>query len=93
MMGFFNHPVGATFGLLVFLLAAYASVEALHERNESRLQLAEAYREGCLPGPGETARITSDGHTAQCRIYSTASLTRGMAPRLVSAAAVEVRQP
>lgn len=92
-MKFLNHPVTATFALLALLFAAYAGVEALHQRTEARLQLADAYREGCLPGPGETARITSDGRTAQCRIYSTASLTRGMAPRLVSAAAVEVRQP
>lgn len=72
------------------LLIAYNVVDRVEQNTEARLAQAEAYREGCLPGPGETARITSNGRTAHCRIYSTPSLATGMAPQLVSVAAVEV---
>lgn len=92
-MKILDNPAVASVGLLLVLLGAYAAVDSIDQYTEARVQLAEAYREGCLPGPGETARITSDGRTAQCRIYSTASLSRGMAPQLVSAAAVQVSRP
>ena len=72
------------------LLVAYNIVDRIERSTEARIAAAEAYRDGCLPGPGETAIIVGDGRRARCRIYSTRSLSPGMAPRLVSAAAVQI---
>lgn len=76
---------------VLFWLGAQGLVQLVEDNTEARLAQAEAYREGCLPQPGETAWIVSNGHTAHCRIYSSPSLHRGMAPHLISAAAVDVQ--
>ncbi len=76
--------------LLVAILGAYGIAAAIDRDTESRDRHAATMRENCLPGPNETSIIVSDGHTARCRIYTARSLTKGMAPALVSAAAIEV---
>lgn len=76
--------------LLVVIIAAQGVVERIERDTELRLALAGAYREGCLPAPGETAIVTRDGGRADCRIFASASLAPGMAPRLLNVAAVEV---
>jgi hypothetical protein len=63
------------------MLAIYGLADAIDRAGDTRAELAQAYREGCLPGAGETAR---------CWIYSTASVQYAKVPRLVSAAVVEV---
>ena len=72
------------------MLAIYGLADAIDRAGDTRAELAQAYREGCLPGAGETARIVSDGRTARCWICSTASVQYAKVPRLVSAAVVEV---
>ena len=73
------------------ILVAYNVVDRIEQHTEARIAQASAYREGCLPAAGETAIIVSNGRTARCRTYTTPSLSTGMAPQLVSAAAVEVQ--
>lgn len=77
-------------GLADLILTAYGMVDAIGRHAEARIELAQAFRDGCLPRAGETAIIVSDGRVARCRIISTASSSPGMAPRLISAAAIEV---
>lgn len=77
-------------GAVLIWLAAQALVQTIEADTEARIAQAGAYRDGCLPAPGETAVVVSDGRTARCRIYSNKSPHRGMVPQLVSAAAVEV---
>lgn len=89
-MKLLDHPALASLGIIAILFLAYAAVEAIDASTEARIELAQAYRDGCLPGPGETAMIVSDGRTAQCRIYTTASLTTGRAPQILSVAAVQL---
>lgn len=72
------------------ILIAYNVVDRIEQATEARIALANAFREGCLPQAGETSIIVSDGRTARCVTYSSTSLTRGLAPRIISAAAVEV---
>lgn len=63
-MKILNNPAVASVGMILVLLGAYAAVDAIDQHTEARLQLASAYREGCLPAPGETAIIVSDGRLA-----------------------------
>lgn len=79
-----------TAGVIGAILIAYNVAERIDRQAEARIALAESYREGCLPASGETAVIVSDGRMARCRIYRSASVSTGMAPVLVSVAAVEV---
>lgn len=72
------------------IIAALGLADAIDRHGDTQAELAAAYREGCLPRPGETSIIVSDGHRASCRILTTASLNPGMARKLVSAAVVEV---
>ena len=72
------------------IFIAYHIVDRVEQATEARIALADAFREGCMPQAGETPIIVSDGRTARCRIFSTASTSTGLAPRIVSAAAVEV---
>ena len=76
--------------LIGLILIAYNVVDRIEQYTEARLAQAEAYRDGCLPRPGETAIITSNGRTARCLTYTTPSLSPGMDRKLVSAAVVEV---
>lgn len=76
--------------LLAVIFIAYNITDRIEQATEARIALADAFREGCMPQPGETSIIVSDGRTARCRIFSTPSTSQGMAPRLVSAAVVEV---
>lgn len=71
-------------------LAIYGLVDAISQAGDKRAELAHAMRESCMPTAGQTAVIVSDGRIARCRIYSSASQSRGMAPRLISAAVVDV---
>ncbi len=72
------------------ILIAYNVVDRIEQHTEAVIASEQAFREGCLPRKGETAVITSNGRTAQCRTYTTPSLSPGMARNLVSVAAVEV---
>lgn len=72
------------------VLALYGLTDAITTAGDKRAELAHAMRESCMPTAGQTAIIVSDGRIARCRIYSSASQSRGMAPRLISAAAVEI---
>lgn len=72
------------------IFIAYNIVDRVEQATEARIALADAFREGCMPGAGETSIIVSDGRRARCRIISTASTSQGMAPRIISAAVVEV---
>lgn len=72
------------------LVGAYGIADAIDRAGDTRAELALALRESCMPQAGETAIIVSDGRRARCRILSTASTSPGMAPRLISAAVVEL---
>lgn len=76
--------------LVAALLGIMGMVDAIEQNTEARIAVASAFREGCLPDPGETAVIISDGRRAKCRIYTTASRSLGMAPKLISVAAVDL---
>lgn len=82
----------ATYTAMVIglLLVAYNIVDRIHQHTEAVIAQERSFREGCMPRPGETAVITSNGRTAHCRTYTTPSLSPGMARQLVSVAAVEV---
>lgn len=71
-------------------MALYGLTDAIDRHGDTQAELAQAFRDGCLPRAGETAIIVSDGRVARCRIITTASSSPGMAPRLISAAAIEV---
>lgn len=77
-------------GLTGLILTAYGMADAVDRHTEARLELAQAFKDGCLPKAGETAIIVSDGRVARCRILSTRSVSPGFAPRLVSAAVVDL---
>jgi hypothetical protein len=73
------------------LLIAYNVVDRVEQHTEAQVAAARAEAmDGCWPAAGETAIIVSNGRLARCRILSTASTSTGMAPRLISAAVVEV---
>lgn len=72
------------------IIAALGLADAIDRHGNAQAELAQAFREGCLPKAGETAITVSDGRTARCRILSTPSLNPGMAKKLISTAAVEV---
>lgn len=72
------------------ILIAYNVVDRIEQHTEAVIAQERSFREGCMPRPGETAVITSNGRTAHCRTYTTPSLSPGMARQLVSVAAVEV---
>lgn len=76
--------------LLGVILIAYNITDRIEQATEAHIALASAFREGCMPAAGQTAIIVSNGRVAHCRILSSASTSPGMAPRLISAAAVEV---
>lgn len=80
------------FGLCAIGLAltVYGMADAVDRHGDAQAELARALRESCMPKAGETAIIVSDGVVARCRILSTASTSRGMAPQLISAAVVDV---
>jgi len=77
--------------LLAVIFIARNITDRIEQATEARIAVASAFREGCLPAAGETAIIVSNGRTARCRIYRSASVQYGMAPKLVSAAVVEVQ--
>ncbi len=72
------------------ILIAYNIVDRIEQNTEAKIAAAESFEKGCMPSAGETSIIVSNGRSARCRIYSSASTSTGMAPRLVSAAVVEV---
>lgn len=76
--------------LVAVILIAYNIVDRIEQNTEAKIAAAESFEKGCMPGAGETSIIVSNGRSARCRIYSSASTSTGMAPRLVSAAVVEV---
>lgn len=83
-------PLAYTAAVVGAILAAYHIVDRIEQHTEAVIAQERSFREGCLPRPGETAVITSNGRTAHCRTYTTPSLSPGMARQLVSVAAVEV---
>ena len=73
------------------LLIAYNIVDRLEQHTEAKIAAARVEAmDGCWPATGETAIIVSNGRQARCRIHTTRSLSPGFAPKLVSAAVVEV---
>lgn len=81
---------GIALAVIAGLIGAYGLVDRIERDTEARIALASAYRDSCLPKPGETTVVISDGRTVHCRTYSTKSVQRGFSPSLVSVAAVEV---
>jgi hypothetical protein len=76
--------------LVAVILIAYNITDRIEQNTEAKIAAAESFEKGCMPSAGETSIIVSNGRSARCRIYSSASTSTGMAPRLVSAAVVEV---
>lgn len=73
------------------LLVAYNVADRVEQHTEAKIATARAEAmEGCWPAAGETAVIVSNGRQARCQIHTTRSLSPGFAPKLVSAAVVEV---
>lgn len=81
---------GIALAIVAGLIGTYGLVDKIEQDTEARIALASAYRESCLPKPGEKTVVISDGRTAHCRTYQARSLERGFAPKLVSSASVEV---
>jgi len=79
-----------TAALIGIIVIAYNVVDRIEQNTEAKIAAAESFEKGCMPGAGEMAIIVSNGRSARCRIYSSASTSPGMASRLVSAAVVEV---
>ena len=73
------------------IMAMYGLADAIDRHGDARAELAAAVQRDCLPRPGETAIIISDGRRTECRLYTTRSTSPGMARQLVSASALEVQ--
>ncbi len=85
-----RRQISHAFKVLGIILIAYGILDRIEQATEARIAAAENFEKGCMPGAGETAIIVSDGRTARCITYTTRSLSTGMAPKLVSAAVIEV---
>lgn len=73
------------------ILVAHGVVDRVDRHTEAQIAAARAEAvDGCWPAAGQTAIITSNGRSARCRILSTPSTSPGMAPRLISAAVVDL---
>jgi len=88
------HTIALTAAALILFFGAHGLVDKIDQDANARADYKRWVRESCLPlMAGESAAIVNDGKQMHCRIYSTASISTGMAPKITRAAVIEIEAP